>query len=50
MTMPTGYIAWHVEAERRYKKGQRQKRCKHGYWLFSDEKCSAHGKLNLRKR
>ena len=22
-----GYIAWHTEAERRYRRGQRQKRC-----------------------
>lgn len=33
-----GYLAWFDEAEKRAKKGMKQKQCKEcGYWLWKDE-------------
>ena len=33
-----GYMAWHLEAERRTKRNQKQKQCPHcGLWFFKDE-------------
>lgn len=32
------YLAWHDEAERRHRAGNKQSRCpKCGYWLWDDE-------------
>ena len=38
--MPTGYVQWHGEAERRYKAGAKQARCLTcELYRFADEAC-----------
>lgn len=32
--MPTGYLAWHAEAERRGKAGWKQRKCRCGLWAI----------------
>lgn len=37
--MPQGYAQWHYEAQRRAKRGMKQKKCAcHGLWLWADER------------
>ena len=34
---PEGYTAWHEWAVVQYRRGLRQRRCRHGKWLFPQE-------------
>ena len=40
-----GYVKWHELSKKRYDKGMRQRQCEHGFYLWHDEKCKDHRRV-----